>query len=440
MPHPVSPNRLSFEENVNALLEELALAERWQRPSILLAVHKSKFGQDRAEKALEEKLGLLGQKVSRLTIDKEHSDVPHLILATPPQDRPVFFVSNLDWGGGPDRGDAYRALNIYRELFVDNHLRVVFWLTTNEAASLPRLAPDFWAFRHRVIEFTGQRIPRKTTLPAGILLWDIQNSVDPYDTFEARIAVREQLLGKLPHNAEARSARLDLLYHLGYLYWSLGDAAQASEQFGAGLELATPGLVDPVATSVMNGLAVLAYERNEYERAAEFYAQGLEHSPSDPLLLMNLGATDCALGRNQDALALARKAVKVAPRDPRVWNAHGYIYASMGKFDDAIICFLKAVELNPRLSAYHLALAICYDLVERPDETRRELELARALARDQALAFLEIYEAALLGNPVKAQELARAAVQANRLSPFELRRDPGLSFLMEPSQLDERPA
>ena len=221
MSNPVPTNRLSFEENINTLLEELVLAEKWQRPSILLAVHKSKFGQDKAEKALEAKLNKLGQNVTHVTVDQDRSDIPHFIAGMPSPDKSVFFVSNVDWGGGADRKDAYRALNIYRELFVEHHVKVVFWLTLNEAATLPRYAPDFWAFRHRVIEFTGQRIPRNVHLPAGVLIWDAQNSVDPFDTLEARISVREQLLAKLPHNVEgalgpdrfAQQPRLSLLGH-----------------------------------------------------------------------------------------------------------------------------------------------------------------------------------------------------------------------------------
>src|SRR5512140_2575132 len=206
MSNPLPSGRMPFEENINTLLEELDLAARWDRPSLLLAVHKSKFGQDKAETALEERLGKLGHSVVRVTVDRDTSDVPHLIAGMHAPVSTVFFVSNLDWGGGSARKDAYRALNIYRELFVDAHIRAVFWLTTNEAATLARFAPDFWAFRHRVIEFTGQRIPRKVNLPAGALLWDIQNNIDPYETLDARIAVREELLARLPHSNEARSA------------------------------------------------------------------------------------------------------------------------------------------------------------------------------------------------------------------------------------------
>src|SRR5512135_1900538 len=238
MSNPVAPGRLSFEENLNILLEELLLAGKWSRPSILLAVLKSKFGQEKAQKALEERLTSQGQKVIHILVDKERSDIPHLMVAAPAADRSVFFVSNLDWGGGPDHRDAYRALNMYRELFVDNHLRLVLWLTTNEASALARFAPDFWSFRHRVVEFTGQRIPRQLKLPAGVLLWGVQNAVDPLDTLEARIGVREELLGKLPAKAEARSSRIDLLHNLGYLYWAAGDADKASRRLSAGLELA----------------------------------------------------------------------------------------------------------------------------------------------------------------------------------------------------------
>ena len=37
-----------------------------------------------------------------------------------PGGKPVFFISNLDWGGGEDGKQAYRALNMQRELFVEN--------------------------------------------------------------------------------------------------------------------------------------------------------------------------------------------------------------------------------------------------------------------------------------------------------------------------------
>jgi Flp pilus assembly protein TadD len=436
MPNSVSSSRLSLEDNINSLLEELVLADKWQRPSLLLAVHKSKFGQDRAERALEEKLQTLGQHVVRITVDQEHSDVPHLVVQTPALAGAVFFISNLDWGGGPDRQDAYRALNIYRELFVDHHIRAVFWLTIHEAAALARLAPDFWAFRHRVIEFSGQRIPRLVKLPAGVLIWDVHNTVDPYDTLEARIAVREDLLGRLPHTNEARSARIDLLDHLGGLYWFAGDPAKASAQLNMGLELAKDAQAGTARSSLMNGLAIIAYEAGQYDRSVGLLQAGLHDSPENPVLLVNLAITCNALGRNQEALGLATKAARAASHDPRIWSSIGYLHIAVGKYDEAIKWFSKAAELAPRQARDHLALAICYDSVERSDEAARELDLARGLASGRERIALDLCAVALGGEGAKVVAFARAAIQEGRLTPLQLQREPNVSLLMDAAQVD----
>jgi tetratricopeptide (TPR) repeat protein len=436
MSNPILPNRLSFEENIDTLLEELLLADKWKRPSILLAVHKSKFGQGKAETALEGKLNKLGLTVTHIMVDQAHSNIPQLVSSVPAPAQTVFFISNIDWGSSPDKKDAYRALNVYREHFVENHVKAVFWLTVNEAAALPRYAPDFWAFRHRVVEFTGQRLSRKINLPAGVLIWDIGNPMDVFDTLEARISVREELMAKLPYNIEARSARIDLLNNLGYLYWAKGDSDEASRKLEAGLQLAGEQFAGRSRSSLLNGLAIISYDAENYSRAANIYEQALIDSPTDSSLLINLSTTSRALGRNQESLSVARRAIKVDPQDSRIWNVLGYIYIAMSKFDEALGCFGKAEHLAPRVAAYHLALAVCYDLVERPDETSRELELARGLAHDQTLAYLEICEAALHGDVARSLELARWAIQTNRLSKYDLSRDPNINLLMDSSQIE----
>ncbi len=182
----------SFEENIRTLSSELELAIRWGRPSILLAICKSKLSQNRAENALERSAEELGQSIKRISVNGERSDVAHLILENERVDKSIFFVTNLDQGGGDDGKNAYRALNIYRELFVEQEVRCVFWLTLSEASNLPKFAPDFWAFRHQVVEFASSHGSTKTSLPAGVLIWHIQDSGDfPQDLREkARIARR----------------------------------------------------------------------------------------------------------------------------------------------------------------------------------------------------------------------------------------------------------
>ena len=100
-------------------------------------------------------LSRLGQASAAFIINRDRADVPVLLSMDPDHSHTVYHVSGLGWGGGRGGREAYRALNLHREYFVDHQVRAIFWLTRSEAALLPRCAPDFWAFRHRVFEFMG---------------------------------------------------------------------------------------------------------------------------------------------------------------------------------------------------------------------------------------------------------------------------------------------
>jgi len=115
-----------FEENIDILFEELDLATKWGRPSVLLAVNKSKFGMEKSQKILEERLRKAGQNLIHIVVNNERSDVHQLISMEPAAGETIFFVSNLDWGGGQDGKDAYRSLNLHREFFVEKHIKAVF--------------------------------------------------------------------------------------------------------------------------------------------------------------------------------------------------------------------------------------------------------------------------------------------------------------------------
>ncbi len=436
MPNTISQKRKSFEENIELLYEELELAIKWGRPSILLAVHKSKFGQDKASKILEEKLNKLGKNITQIVVNNKRPDIPHTILASSPTDQSIFFVSNIDWGGGNDGKDAYRALNIYRELFVENQIKVVFWLTPGEAANLPRYAPDFWAFRHRFIEFTAQRTLGKVNLPAGILIWQLQESIDSFDKPEQRIAAREEILAKLPRNNESLSTRIELLYNIGYLYWFLGNPAKATQALTAGLQLTKDHDLTQIRSRLLNGTAVIFYEANEYDRAIEFYKQAIVNNPEENSLLINLSSACCALGRNQEAINISKRAIRMKPTDAIIWNRLGYIYCAMRKLDEALGCFTKATELAPRVAAFQESLAVGYSIIERLDESKRLLEIANNLAGNQATFRRDIYAEAMSGNTEETLELLRKALHDNQISINEIRRDPNLNLLLEPSQLE----
>ena len=136
------------------LLDEIRLAVDWNRPSILVVVHKSRLGQTRAVTALEKMLAEFS--VEHIRPDDNESRFLSTLLEPVRSRQTIFFVQGL---GNHEK--IYYELNLHREKIIENRLKLIFWLLPKELAALSRHAPDFWAFRHRVIEFPTARTPRK---------------------------------------------------------------------------------------------------------------------------------------------------------------------------------------------------------------------------------------------------------------------------------------
>ncbi len=154
----------AFKEGILSLMDEIKLAFQWARPSILVAVHHDgSAGQEKARVQLRKEIEAVGKKVRDIEADRENPNLIQSILKSAEQKNTVFFVSGIGGKGKSEKEDIYRALNFHREMLVDNRIVLVLWLASTEAAEIPLLAPDFWAFRHRVVEFAPDRGPGKKT-------------------------------------------------------------------------------------------------------------------------------------------------------------------------------------------------------------------------------------------------------------------------------------
>ena len=143
----------AFEDRVNIVLEELSLGIKWERPCIILVVYRSEHIKNLVQAILSKSLGESVKAVLHYAVDKQHFDIPLELLDHPGHEQAIFFVSGLSRGGGKRYSNAYRALNMHREYLVEGKIKALFWLSKNEAKQITRFSPDFWAFRHKVIEF-----------------------------------------------------------------------------------------------------------------------------------------------------------------------------------------------------------------------------------------------------------------------------------------------
>ncbi len=426
-------NKTSFRENIDSLLDELKLAIQWDRPSILVAVHPSRLGQQKAERELQRRLEDLGQRVIKIQANAEAGLVQPLFQAGERAKTSVFFISNLERAEGAGNRDAYKTLNLHREAFVENKTRVVLWLTPSEATHLANDAPDFWAFRHRVLEFTAPRA-LSLCLPAGVLLWHVRELEAPRDEIEEKIAAHLRLLSELPDRAEAVAARIELLCVLGHLHWSLGNLEQARERLSDAMAMTRKFQLSDPHSRVLNGLAIIHYERAEYNPCLAFYEEALQAHPRDSLLWINASFALGALGKNSVAVSYGKKAARLDSSNAKIWNRLGYVFIALGRTDEAIACYRRATELAPTCAPCYVSLAIGYSQIGLLGEARSVLEQARQHS-DQGDFYFQVYEEALLGRPDLALERLGRALSSKRMARIQVERDPNLRLLLDEASL-----
>ncbi len=143
---PLGP--IGIQAGLARVQDELEMAMKWKRPSIILVVAATGPVYRAARSSLQEWLELRGERVERFSVARQgNGDVPLLLSRKRLIDDTVYFIERLALGGEA----SLRALNLRREYFVDHQVRAIFWLNANEEKSVAQFAPDFWAFRHLVV-------------------------------------------------------------------------------------------------------------------------------------------------------------------------------------------------------------------------------------------------------------------------------------------------
>jgi tetratricopeptide (TPR) repeat protein len=312
------------------LFEELSFAFQRQRPSILLVLYESQLVRNRAERALEMRLAENGHPLVPFGVDAGHYDIPLLLSQRPERESSVFSVTGLSRGGGKGAANAYRALNIRREYFVDYAIRVVIWLDPDEAVALSRHAPDFWAFRHRVLEFNDPPEPEPPLISTGEWTAAAQEFHGRPGHLDEQIRSNEAHLATLPKQAGTRT-RLELLF----------------------------------------GLAGLYHAKKTYDRSIQCLQQGkqIARQLNDTAWLAacwgRLGLVYLDLEQPLRAVRACRKAVRLNPLEASLWSTLGHFYHVEERFTDAIIAYKHAIRLDPQSTLAIAGLAACYRRMEK---------------------------------------------------------------------------
>ncbi len=423
---PIQTNNTeAFDDRIDILFRELELAIRWKRPSILLAIFNSEHIHNEVEAVLKNRLLDVGQDVHSFKIEEdENSDIPAYLTNLPHLDKKVIFVEGFKLGGGQENAKAYRTLNIGRDYFINRKVRVVFCLTVEEANDLARYAPEFWGYRHRVVEFLEQLDPKTSPLRTLGSIWQgIGVNSDRVDDLDNRIALRDSLLAELPEINESTSVRADLLISLGVLHWRKGDVKKAIGLSQTALQLAAKtenkwfeafcfnslaliqantgqvseaietlkhaGSLAPDQIFPWNNLGYLFNELDRCDEALDAFQTAMQCSPSDPLCLNGLGNVYLKQGRTNDAMTNYQQAIQLAPNFAQPWNGIGNIFASQDQINAAISAYQKAIDLDHQLALPWISLGSIFEKLDRLDEAAYAFQKAFEIDPANAIVWHE---------------------------------------------------
>jgi tetratricopeptide (TPR) repeat protein len=406
----------SFEERVEIIAKDLELAIRWQRPCILFAMYSSEYVRADVESLLENHLIDLEQQVVHVRTDTEH---PYELLKSmegqSSENNLVFFVDELTQNHAGDYS-IYLQLNKHRELFNEGCIRIVFWLTQKEIVDLAHQAPEFWTYRHGVVEFGDS--PKADQILAQSLEDAWQGTGEYADLFEdtdEKILLREAFLTDLPNQEETSSIRANLLLTLGILNWRKGDFEKASEQLQEALRIAARIQDNWFEAECFNATALLKSGMGNNEEAIEAYKQAIHLAPEQIFAWNNLGNLCTKIGRNDEALVAFQKAAECNPKDPIAWNGLGNVYQKIGYLDDAITAYRKSIQFMPSFAQPWNGLGDTYVSVGRVDDAINAYQQATQLNKHYILPWLRL--GALYSKQDRSRDALRAYQHASTLDP-----------------------
>jgi serine/threonine protein kinase/Flp pilus assembly protein TadD len=166
--------------------------------------------------------------------------------------------------------------------------------------------------------------------------------------------------------------------------------------------------LDPASSRLFNLRGLVAVARREHEAAIEWYAKASQLDPKASAPWSNMAWAYRLLGRFDEGLAPAKRALELRPGDPEALKILGNLYFLKGMLVEAREAFANVVEMKPRYGLGHYNLGRVLEALGETDAAIVEYEAAILLRpRD----FQARYN---LGNVLLGLERFDEAIEAYR--------------------------
>ena len=335
-----------IEARVSRLGNYLIRAHKYNKASILFALYLSEYVRADVEKEIRQLLNEQGLEV--LSVDAgEYKDLPSF-FSSGSSGQTVFFVHNLEKGFP----EALRYLNFKREEIIEHGVKVVFWVTDKELTRIGNEAPDFFAFRNRVVEFI--EVPLAKELRPALVEFALETEYRSLDEIKRGIELKETLLSELSKDDEITGY---LLNSLGILNFQTSSYKKAIEYYEKALGIARE-IGDRYGEENAHGNLGNAYNNlGQVEKAIEYYekalgiAKEIGDRQGEGNSLGNLGNAYNILGQVEKAIEYYEQVLVITKeigdkRNEGIWLGNlGLAYSNLGQVEKAIEYYEKALGI-----------------------------------------------------------------------------------------------
>lgn len=184
--------------------------------------------------------------------------------------RAIVFLYDIDQVGD----EAWGYLDLHREAFAERPHNLVFWVTPAGRRAVAQYAPNFWAQRSGVFDFTirsPQLVAQVQQAWAGRSV-----RIESAEDIEWQIRLYSGLLREYQAAGAQPEAQAGLHHKLGLLHEFIGRYDQARRHWQSQLELEQQ-LGDKAGQAIaLHNLGVLAQAQGDYSSARKLYEQSLD--------------------------------------------------------------------------------------------------------------------------------------------------------------------
>jgi len=202
--------------------------------------------------------------------------------------------------------------------------------------------------RNPPITFTLQKMTGYAALMTdedAFEIFDKGNLLIQEEKYDEAIGIFEEFLEKYPEIYQVH-------LNIGTCYLKKGDLGQAESEFNLVLDKTkeTHGdyAQDPQASlRAFTGLGEVHTQKNEFDKAREYFTQALEISPEDEVAAYNVGEVFFSHQQVDEAIKYFEMAIEIKKDWSKPHLRLGYVYLNKADFDKSLEHFNKFIELDP---------------------------------------------------------------------------------------------